>query len=422
MNNYRKFFVVGVAVAMLMVSCRKEGFDLQNPNTRTCKSYVEQFETIWQGINNTYVFWSRDTVDWEARYAKYHPIFESFDAHGADSAEYLNAWRGVVNGLLDHHMTLLLWNPNGKYRIGIHAASNSYSHETDEMAQLNILQKQPGIRDFTCYYVGNNNFVNSAYCLLPGKTAGKYIAYLRFSSFSIDTMSKANFANKDKAEAPFRAFYGDQYAEGVTNGAVNRDDVEAIILDVRNNGGGYISDISPAVVSLLQKNYQHGYSRFKEGYGRLDYSSWVPVVFDCPKNYIKQAKPIVALVDINTVSSAELSAQAIKSIPNGTVVGERTYGATCPLVANTDRAFNVYYTGCFGDQDLLLSSEKRPRDPNSYAYYVYSSTFDLVTNEYQSLEGVGVQPDIKVLYDADKLAAGVDTQLEAALEFLRKGN
>ena len=63
-----------------------------------------------------------------------------------------------------------------------------------------------------------------------------------------------------------------------------------------------------------------------------------------------------------------------------------------------------------------------PTDKSIFSYYVYTSTFDMVTTDYKSLEAVGVTPDIVVPYDAQALADGKDPQLEAALRYLRSNN
>ena len=418
-----KIVACGLALMALFASCRKEPIELENPNTTYCTSYVHQFQTVWEGIDHTYVLWERDTVDWDARYAKFLPVFQEFDAHGTDSATYYKAWSDLTRGLLDHHMLLVLYNPNGGYKIMLRPASNSYSHATDWKAQTDALKSQPGISEYVDYYDENNSFVNSIFCLLPGKNEGKYIAYFRFSEFSISQMADSQFVGKEAVEAPFKAFYGNDYMKGVTNGAAARDDVESIIIDLRGNPGGIISDITPAIGSLLQQQFHWGYSRHKQGLGRLDYSVWMRIDILCPENHLQQAKPMVVLADINTVSCGELSTHTLKSQANCTMIGERTYGGTCALVPNTDFSFDVFYTGCFGDQNLLsMLGTGKPTHPEYFEHYIYSGTYDVVTANYESLEGVGVQPDIEVKYDAAALKAGVDNQLNRALEFLRTGN
>ncbi len=418
MNFFNIKLLAGSLVLLLLVtSCRKEPLDIQSPLTRTCTTYSEQFEAVWEGIDHTYVLWSRDTVDWDARYEKYRPIFASFDANGVDSATYVSTWQKCTEGLLDHHMAIILWNPVGKFTTVITPAKNDYGHVTNYDAQVAALKAQSGISQYVDYKDNNRKFVNSVFCLLPGKTEGKYIAYFRFSKFDVASMNRA----PNEALLPFAAFYGDSLGRGIHNGAADREDVESIIVDLRNNIGGNVNEISPFIVSLLQDYANFGYSRYKQGLGRLDYTGWLPVQINCPKYHLTTPKPIVALTDINTVSCAEMSAQIIKNLPNGTVIGERTYGATCSLAPNMI-TIDMYYSGCFGDSNMYNNLKPALANQNEFRYYVYSATFDIVTTEYQTLEGVGVKPDIEVLYDATSLASGRDNQLERALQYLRTGN
>lgn len=419
-------WIVCLLFITLAVSCRKDDLlDVPNPNVRQCNSYVDQFEAIWQGIDHSYVLWARDTVDWDARYRKFRPVFESFDARRAtnpvDSAEYHQAWKDLTKGLLDHHMALFLWNPDGKYKCKVTPASNNYHHTTDVEAQLNILQNQPGVTHFISSYDASNARVKSAFCLLPGRTAGKYIAYFRFSEFDLRSISPdSTFANKEFIVAPFKAFYGDNYTSGVTNGYAANEDVESIIIDVRANPGGNVSDLDALFGGLIQQDQQFGYTRYKAGMGRLDYSGWVPLVMYRAKNYLSKPKSIVVLSDINSASCAEIFTQSIKTLPNGTFIGERTFGATCALVPKTDIAFDIFYTGCFGDYNTApFERNSRPTNPSSFSFYVYTATYDAVTNDYTSLEGSGVKPDIEVLYSTESLRSGVDNQLDAALKRLR---
>ena len=429
-NNHSfsiKVMACGLVLVALFASCRKEPIKLENPNTTYCTSYVHQFQTVWEGLDHIYVLWERDTVDWDARYAKYLPVFQEFDArmktNPVDSAEYHKAWKDVTKGLLDHHLTMLLYNPNGKYRIALQPGSNSYSHARNWEAQTAALKQVPGMTEYVDYYDPNNSLVNSIFCLLPGKTQGKYIAYFRLSAFSIGEMADSSFNGKAAMEAPLKAFYGNEYLKGISNGAAARADVESIIIDLRGNPGGSLSDISPAIGSLMQDHFHWGYTRTKMGLGRLDYSGWTQFDILCPENHLKASKPVVVLADINTVSCGEISTYTIKMMPFGKVIGERTYGGTCALVPNTDKTFTLFYSGCFGDQNLapFLGSGK-PTHPDYFEHYVYSGTYDVVNTDYKSFEGVGVQPDIEVLYDANALKSGVDNQLNRALEYLRTGN
>lgn len=96
---------------------------------------------------------------------------------------------------------------------------------------------------------------------------------------------------------------------------------------------------------------------------------------------------------------AELTAMAIHSLPNGHLIGERTYGGTGYIYGN----FHIAYAGRFQNEALLV-------------YMTSSMSRDA---EGTCLEGIGITPDREALFDAEQFAAGTDTQLEAALDYIR---
>lgn len=422
--------------ALLFVSCRKEPLEFTNPNNRarTCKSYTQQFEAVWQGMNQGYMFWDADTVDWDARYDKYLPVFKKFDANPDKVAlrDWRDAWEGLFDGMLDHHMSVMVWNPrfwNG-WTVSpgnLEVTSRDYYHWTDRGAQVSALQKISGIEEYCgCnpIYLGDMSFPGSYFALLPGKKdTGKKIAYFRLTSFQF--MEHVNDVNALWFQqyvytytAPLIAFFGD-YTKGMTKSAwPNSDQVESIIIDVRGNNGGSTADLNTLIGCLAQSPNHVGYTRVKEGLGRLDYSAWTRYMVNPPANHLLNAKPIVVLADVNSVSCAELTTMFIKNLPNGTFIGERTYGAVGALMPNSQQSHDMFYNGCFGDYYYFDNGQ--PYDTKAFEYYVYTSNYHFVDVDKQNVEGRGVIPDIEVKYDEAKLSQGIDVQLNAALDFLRK--
>lgn len=434
----KKTFLLISLTALLFASCRKEPLELTNPNNRfkTCKTYVQQFEAVWQGMDQGYMFWEVDTVDWDARYAKFLPIFQKFDAAGIGNVnlrEYRDAWENLFAGMIDHHMSVHVYNP---YIGGLWTVSpgsqevyaRDYYHWTNRNAQIAALQKVEGIEEYCgCnpIYMGNISFPGSYFALLPGKPGtGKKIAYFRLTSFSVMENAKYVYADwfinyQYTYLSPLRAFFGD-YTQGMTSAArPNSDDVESIIIDVRGNNGGSTSDLNTLIGSLVQSPTCVGYTRVKEGIGRLDYSAWTQFMVAPPSQHLQQSKPIVVLADVNSVSCAELTTLLIKGLPNGTFIGERTYGALGALMPKSDLAHDMFYSGCFGDYYLWENDEPYTTQ-KIFDYYVYTSNYHFVDVNKGNVEGRGVIPDIEVPYDSGKLDQGIDVQLNAALDFLRK--
>ncbi|MBQ9587959.1 MAG: hypothetical protein IJR26_08895 [Bacteroidales bacterium] len=398
----KKYILPLVALLLLLSSCRKEKLEIVNPHHRRVDNFTQQFEAVWTGIDYGYLFWDRDTVDWDARHDELLPIFQDFDSRrNVSDDEVAMAYQQLVRGLLDHHMQVSVRNLLTGHEFSVDPAifevpSRPYYHYTYLYNQIDILKSLPGITDFT-EGTGSTRVYTA---LLPG-TGDKKIAYLRFTNFYLTYQCYGNY----NGWLPLRKFFGNDPINGVTDGWAGSDDVEAIIIDVRGNGGGMLQDLRTFMGALAPSRLDLGYSRTKEGLGRLDYSAWTPFFIDPPANHLDGSKKIVLLTDVNSVSCSEITALMVQAIPNAVVIGERTYGATCPLI---DGGNDMLYSGVFGDLE-------------KYGYYVYTSNFDLVDKNFYSHEGVGVEPDIECLFDIEALADGHDNQLDRALEFIRSG-
>ena len=73
-----------VTLLALLTACRDEVDDVIQPGALTAdKSLTEQFDAIWHGINQNYVFWEADPTDWDAVYSQYRPRFVELDKQEA---------------------------------------------------------------------------------------------------------------------------------------------------------------------------------------------------------------------------------------------------------------------------------------------------------------------------------------------------
>ena len=450
MKNIRLIVSILLAGSLLMVSCRKEGEELLNPNKRFASTYAEQFEAVWHGIDNSYVFWSRDNTDWDAIYEEYKPRFAELDNMSkVPDSVFTDLWVKVVGGLLDHHFVLTVENYKSPSRTSAEIASDIPKvfriggsarevrqrpdyRATDRTRQDSILEHHSRLN--TIYINKDNSEMRAA---LLNKSNGKKIAYFRLSGFNVSNLFNGKTPNRGASSAfiesedvfirPMVSFYGKNWMAATyganisstyANGWINDDDVEGIIYDVRGNGGGNADELTPLVGALTQSPTHYGYSRTKEGLGRLDYSAWTPFIMHTPANHLNTAKPIVVLADANSYSCAEITTQLIHSLPNGVFIGKRTGGATCPLLPG---GFNILLSGVFGTSATTVfdnAKNKNVRNPNWLGYYCYTSNFDLVITDYTSLEGKGVTPDYDVDYKGEN---GKDEQLDAAIEYLETG-
>ena len=412
--------ILPLLLLTVMASCRKEPLELNNPAQIYCKTYVQQFEALWHGMDQSYLFWDIDTIDWDARYTECLPLFQALDSRGdaVTQEEYQQACEQLFRGLTDHHLQMRVKSPrNEGLRVTfspsseeLHNRSGYHSGWDERSLEFSALKNMDGVLQYAIWDDDDRHTsIRSAFALIEGRE-GRKIAYFRFNSFDLYSMWENRDKIKKNALEPIKKFYGSDFGNGIhfdgTYGWAGSPDVEAVIIDLRGNGGGYVRDVTPFIGSLLQQDYHWGYSRVKEGIGRLDYSAWTEYWIKAHGNHIADGKRIVVLADCNSASCSEISTQTLKGQPNGTFIGERTCGATCPLV---DISQDMFYSGIFGDENL-----------SSLNYYVYTSYMYCVGQDRQSFEGRGITPDIEVPFDRAALDRGHDTQLERAVAFLKE--
>lgn len=167
-----------------------------------------------------------------------------------------------------------------------------------------------------------------------------------------------------------RQFEQEVYAEGV--------DKDGLVIDVRNNPGGFIAD---RLLAILCHPYhaltvpRGGELSYPSGYlGRVVYT-----------------KPIVVLCNQNSASNAEIFSRAIKTLHRGQLVGVPTYGA---VISTPERHI----------LDLGLM-----RLPDRGWFGLHDG---------QDMERNGVIPDFIIWPQPGELATGKDAQLERAVQVL----
>ena len=93
-----------VTLLALLTACRDEVDDVIQPGALTAdKSLTEQFDAIWHGINQNYVFWEADPTDWDAVYSQYRPRFVELDKQEAvPTADLQKLYEEICGSFIDH--------------------------------------------------------------------------------------------------------------------------------------------------------------------------------------------------------------------------------------------------------------------------------------------------------------------------------
>jgi len=183
--------------------------------------------------------------------------------------------------------------------------------------------------------------------------------------------------------------YYESFSSGVGNG--NLDEVlsylapcSGLILDVRNNGGGNLTNSERIAARFTNEKVLTGYIQHKTGKGHSDFSDPKPIYLE-PSNSIRWQKPVMLLINRHSYSATNDFVNAMRYFPNVTLVGDKTGGGS----------------------GLPFSSEL----PNGWG--VRFSASPHLDADKQHIE-FGIDPDEKVDMDED------DTKSDAIIERARE--
>lgn len=167
---------------------------------------------------------------------------------------------------------------------------------------------------------------------------------------------------------------------------LQKQNIKSLIIDLRNNGGGIVSEALDIADYIADKDSVLLYTVDKNNKEKVEKSKNNPII----------SMPVVILVNENTASSSEILAGALKDLGKAKIVGTKTYGK-----------------GVI--QDLLTLAD--------------GSGIKITAEEYQTpnrnkINKVGIEPDETVkLPDTVKNVLQVersqDTQLQKAIEILK---
>jgi len=389
--------VVGVLLILFAMSgCDKSFPTVNSPQSYPGDNYSDIFEGFWNGMNNNYVFWSIDTVNWDGMYRRYKPLFADIKTFGdADNRKAEKYFQEMTADLVDSHLN-----------ITFNFTGNQLDPALDR--KIKIASQRPD----SIYALPDDFFTTIV--------AGHYIdpssLIMGVDSIIVDNQPMpltmiTGTINNDVIYLYFNNFFFTQSGDStlrVLNDFFDRignlsPQARGIIIDVRGNGGGEVTDLDYLLGSMITSPLKYGYTRAKSGPGRLDYTTWAPAIVTPQRGSAKIDVPIVVLADHFSASMAELTALAVKTLPNGKFIGTTTWGANGPLTPS------VYFNG---GQFTVGSGI-----PNGYMF-VYTSSVMFKYLDGSIYEGRGIPPDIWVAETRAAYQSKRDAQLERALAYI----
>ncbi|WP_074406721.1 MULTISPECIES: S41 family peptidase [Aquimarina] len=328
----RKLYSI-VIISLSLISCEKALFenDLASTNPK------DNFEYLWNECNEKYSYFDVKNIDWDVVKSEYSA--KIYDGMSQDSL--FKVLGGMLTELRDDHTNLI-------------SNFNISTFRVDYLGQDNF-----DWRIIEDHYLNRDYYITGPF--LHNFLDNKEIGYVRFPSFP-GTVDGDNL-----------------------NFVLNRyKNTKGLILDLRENGGGAVTDIFAILSRFVERKTLVNYSRIKSGPGRNDFSEAEPV-YVSPYSGIRYKNKIVVLVDRGTYSAGSFFSLATKALPNITLIGDTTGGG--------------------------LGLPNGGQLPNGWTYR-FSITQALTLDKSPDYEN-GVPPDIEALVDWSDLTK--DEVLERAI-------
>lgn len=300
----------------------------------------DNFELLWKTLDQKYCFFEYKNIDWQEVYIRYSDrISESMS-----NEAFFDVMGEMLAELQDGHVNLIATHNVARYWKWF----EDYPDNFDEKIQKN--------------YLGTDYLIASG---MKYKILDDNIGYIYYSSFS----SGIGDGNLDQI--------------------INRMAIcNGIIIDIRDNGGGLLSNADKIAGRFFNDKTLVGYIMHKTGTGHNDFSKPYPRYIE-PSNRLRYQKKVVVLTNRRCYSSANDFVNAMTYAPNVTIMGDKTGGGS----------------------GLPFSSEL----PNGWS--VRFSSSPMVNANKEHIE-FGIEPDVQVGMSKSDMARGVDTMIETARNFL----
>lgn len=319
---------------VLFTSCIREEEYADNPRGN--------FEALWKIMDEHYCFFTEKNIDWNAIHAKYAPQVDD----GMTSTQLFEVLAKMIGELKDGHVNLY-----SSFDVG----RNWSWHEN-----------YPSNFSDTLY----NKYIGTDYKIagpLRYRVLDDNIGYLRCASFD-GAIGSGNLDNVLSDFAP-------------CNG---------LIIDIRDNSGGLLTDAETFAARFTNKEILVGYMQHKTGTGHNDFSSLEEQRLK-PSNGVRWQKRVILLTNRQVYSAANEFTKYMKCCPQVTIVGDQTGGgAGLPYTSELPNGWGVRFSAC-----------------------------PMYDRNKQSTE-FGIAPDHQVNLTQEDLLRGKDTIIEYARELLNK--
>jgi hypothetical protein len=324
-------------IAFLVFSGCEEFFIKPIPNDP-----VENFEQFWQAFDKNYSFFDIKGVDWDGIYTHYRSQIDP----STSEKKLFDIFNEITQLLKDGHVNVYTQYGSTKYNFTQGYPVNSSDYAT------NYLMKVAKVNSSVSYgFIKDSN-----------------LGYLSIRSFGGDVNNCCQF---------------DAALEAMKN-------TDALIIDVRSNGGGNDLTALSLASRLIEEKTQYSWVRYRNGKAHNDFTEWVPN-YVTPDGNIKYLKPIAVLTNRGCFSSCEAFIMMMQANPRAITIGGVSGGGSGNPIG----------------REL----------PNGWTFRVPIWQQADINKELFELKGL--TPDYVTTISDDDIKQMRDTILEKAIELLR---
>lgn len=335
----RKFILLCCTVCLTcLTSCiRGEEFD---------NNAEGNFQALWSIINDHYCFFDYKAktigLDWDQVYEKYHDRLSP----NMNTYQLFEVLGEMLSELQDGHVNL----------FATHDVARNWSWHEDYPANFNDSVHQ--------LYLGTDYRIASS---LRYKILDDNIGYIYCGSFS-SALGDGN----------------------ISQAMLYLAECKGLIVDVRQNGGGDLSNADKLASHFTNKKLLVGYMSHKTGPGHQDFSD-LQEIWLTPSDGVRWQKKTVVLTNRSCYSATNDFVKSMMQCPNVTIIGDQTGGGSgMPFSSELPNGWSIRFSAC--------------------------PIYDVNKNHTE----FGIQPDIKVDMKTEDLLKNQDTLIEYARDFLKK--
>lgn len=331
----KKLVIILISLVTL-ASCVDEAERADTPQSN--------FEALWQIIDERYCFFEYKKqeygLDWQDVYQKYKVRVND----QMRETQLFEVLCDMLAELRDGHVNLSSGYDYGRYWTWQEAFPKNFSDSLERK------------------YLGTDYKISSG---LYYRVLDDNIGYIRYESF----------------QSPI--------------GEGNLDDVisylalcRGIIIDIRNNGGGDLTNAERLAARFVQEKTLVGYMQHKTGPGHNDFSNLEAQYLE-PSSNLRWHKPACVLTNRSVYSAANEFVSMMHALPNVRLVGDHTGGGSgMPMSSSLPNGWNVRFSAV-----PMYDKDKKPTE-------------------------FGIAPDYQVQMTDEDVLKGRDTIIEAARKII----